>query len=236
MLGGSAAVAAAMIGACWWAGRRGGLVPLLIGGAAWAAAIGVKAVLSAAVLGVLYMRYGDPLPMGVEAITSGLLTGVGECGVANAVVFAARSVLAPPASSWAFGAGFAAAENLVLGALSALAGGAQLLGAPSDPPVTIAVWSGPVFVIERFDAGWVHAVCGVLICDAVRIGRWPPAAWALALLAAMDAVPADEPFPLWLRQSLYALVCVLAAGTLVAHVRSTRFGRPPTVGRWGRAP
>jgi uncharacterized membrane protein YhfC len=187
-----------------------------LGGSAWSVAVGLKILCAVAVFGALRRHFGEAPPWYVSIPTTGLLTGVFECGTSLVVVGFSRLRRGGWDSALAFGASFGTTENVVLAAPMVLAAGMAIWGSglmdAADAKALVEQMADSVrpltFILERGAALAVHVYGGALIVAAVQ---WRRPSWfwlAFLLKSVIDALPAEGQLSKPVIESAYAVIGV----------------------------
>jgi len=206
----------------------------LLGAGTWTVSVGLKLVGALIVGGMLWSLFGNEIPLGVDMVATGLLTGVFECGITLVVVALTRLREGRPASALGFGMAFGAFEALVLGVPVLLGGLAAILWLDAMPPEDareLAKNTGDAvrpftFLLERVIAVPLHALTCIWIILSVRQRRAAPFLLAFVVKSACDAVPTGDQIPLALQQLIYVAIGIVAALLLGPALRSLSRAAP----------
>ena len=214
------AVLAGSLAACGVLKRRRptSWAELAWGSFAWIVSVGLKIVCAVAAFGALRRAFGEALPWYVTVPTTGLLTGVFECGTSLVIVLRSRLRRGGWNPALAFGASFGATENVVLAAPMVLAAAMATWGRAwmdaADAKALVESMSDAVrpltFILERSAAMAVHVYGGALIVAAVQLRR-PGWFWlAFLLKSVIDALPAEGQLSLPALESAYAAIGIVS--------------------------
>jgi hypothetical protein len=220
----SAVVTIGAIAACTAHRRRSSVARwyYVAGAAAWGISVALKFILAGALFYALERRYGEHLPLPLDMAASGLLTSVTECGLVALWVRRSRVARATEAEAVAFGLGFGLFEDAAAALLVLVTTGFALVAGVLDD--TLPLHAPITFLHERVIVVPIHALCCVLVVDAVQRRRARSFVAAFVLKGAVDAIPLEGALREWIVQSAYLSLGMFASVVLLLRFRRGLLG------------